>query len=370
MNLAELTVNISNIQHNVNIVSKRIGSADKIIFVLKADGYGAGAVVLAKETYKFGIRHFAVARLEEAVELRKGGIMSNIIVLANPLENSFDHFFGYNIETAVTDKFTLERLIEFTNTQQKRISIHLNLNTGMNRLGVSEDEFHECMALLKNAPFIHLAGVLTHFASADEPENTFTSEQSQRFKEIYKTYKSQYPHVVFHAANSAATMESTDYYYDKVRVGITLLGYSANEIDVPHWNIRPSLSLKAKIIQIRDIPKGETIGYSQNYTTKCQLRVATVAIGYADGVHRILSNRGFLLVNGVKCPILGNISMDLITIDVSQANAHMGDDAVVFGISETSEIKLTDLAKQIYSVPYEIITQIHPRVERVYISNE
>ena len=368
MNLSHLYVDFSIIEKNINSISKRLNSVEDIILVIKADGYGIGAIEFAKQAKKMGIKSFAVARLEEAIELRNSGIDEEIIVLANILNDSFHTIGEYNLVTAITDVQTLNNFIQFYENTTKHASIHLNVNTGMNRLGIAISDLESCLTRLKSAKNIHLKGIYTHFASADDTNSSLTNQQGKLFQDIYSSYKPYYMDVVFHASNSSGLMGFPEYAFDKVRIGVAALGYSASQKYAKHWNVAPSLKLTSKIIQIQTIHKGAGIGYNHTFFSNTEMKVATVGIGYADGVQRCLSNKGFVLAKGIKCPIVGNVSMDLISIDISNVEINVGEEVTIFGESESNNISLEEIAEQINSVPYEIITQINPRVKRVYLN--
>jgi alanine racemase len=367
MNIAQLIVNKHSLFHNFQIIKKNIQFKTKILIVLKANAYGLGAVEIAKYAVELGADYLGVARVEEGVELRENGVNSSILVFANSYEEQFRSILNYDLEATITDYNVLKDLHRFLELEKKPVKVQLKINTGMNRLGFEAEELDLFLKLIETSNYIILTGIYTHFSSADEKNGNYTDIQNELFAKIYKLYKERYPNVIFHAANSAATMNFPETHYDMVRCGIMFYGSYPTDTEELDWNLKHVIQLQAKIIQVKNVKKNNPISYNRTFVTKRDSLIATVGIGYGDGIKRSLSNHGFVLIHDKVFPIVGKISMDQLMVDVTGSTGiNIGDEAVLIGDFDQFNLKLHQIAKSIESVPYEILTSINPRVKRIY----
>ncbi|MCC8134617.1 MAG: bifunctional UDP-N-acetylmuramoyl-tripeptide:D-alanyl-D-alanine ligase/alanine racemase [Tannerellaceae bacterium] len=356
-----LEVNLDAIIHNFNYYRSRLKPETRIICMVKAFGYGAGSYELAKTLQEHRCDCLAVAVADEGKELRREGISIPIMVM-NPEFNSFHMLFENYLEPEVYSFRLLNALIR--ETERRGIAhypIHIKIDTGMHRLGFHGEDISLIVGLIKNQSGIEVRSVFTHLAGSDSPElDSFTVKQHETFIVIATQLEDElgYP-VLKHMLNSAGIERFPEYQMDMVRLGISLYGISASG----EKGLRNVSTLKTTILQIQDIPEGDSIGYGRKSYVDRPSRIAILPIGYADGLNRHLSNgKGEVLINGSRCPVIGNICMDTCMIDVTDIEAKEGDTAIIFG----EELPVTDLSDRLDTIPYEILTTISPRVKRVY----
>jgi len=356
-----LDINLDAIIHNFNFYRSRLNSKTKIICMVKADGYGSGASEIAKSLQHHKCDYLAVAIAEEGVVLRKEGIKLPIIVL-NPEVNGFDDLFNYRLEPEVYNFRILEAFIR--ESERRGITdypIHLKIDTGMHRLGFSGKDTDQLAKVLDSQRGLRVQSVFSHLAASESWNfDDFTHEQIKTFKIVAAEVEKNcgYP-LLRHILNSAGIERFPEEQMDMVRLGISLYGVSASGLN----GLQTVCSMKATILQIKDVPMNETVGYGRKGTLDHNARIATIRIGYADGLSRQFGNGvGKVLVNGKFAPFVGNICMDLSMIDITGIDAKEGDTVTIFG----EELTLIDLAKSIGTIPYEILTSVSARVKRVY----
>lgn len=361
-------VNLHAIRQNARLLKQRVGNA-QLMAVVKANAYGHGAVPVSQAALEGGAERLCVATLEEGVQLREAGIHAPIHLLY-PLHPS-------EIPDAVQHRFeiTLDNpgdLIHFKDLPE--VYAHLKLDTGMSRLGVQPEQLEFFLEKLSDYPQVKLVGVSTHFACADCDEQ-ITREQLSKFLPACKKVKEfvQKP-LLFHAANSAATLSIPESHLDGVRVGALLYGINllpALGADSLVQQLLPVLSLKARVLSVREVASGIGIGYGHTYRATRRTRVATVGIGYADGYSRRLSNRGEVLLHGVRVPVIGRVCMDLMMVDVTAVpGVQTGDMATLIGQEGSETIRAEDLARLMETTPHEPTTVIGSRVPRLYSVSE
>lgn len=356
-----LEVNLDAIVHNFNYYRSKLKPDTKMVCMVKAFGYGAGSYELAKTLQEHRCDYLAVAVADEGAELRKEGISIPLIVM-NPEFSSFNVLLENQLEPEVYSFRLLEALIH--ETERRGITaypIHIKIDTGMHRLGFRPADIPEICRRLKAQSGVAVRSVFSHLAGSDSYIfDDFTRQQLDTFQEAAAQLEAglDYP-VIKHILNSAGIERFADYQMDMVRLGIGLYGVSASGIK----GLKNVSTLKTTILQIRDVPAGDSIGYSRMSYTKRDSRIAIIPIGYADGLDRHFSNGGGVVsIRGQRCPIIGNICMDACMIDVTDIDAREGDPVVIFG----EELPVAELADQLKTIPYEILTSISPRVKRVY----
>ena len=356
-----LEVNLDAIVHNFNYFRSRLQPDTRIVAMIKAFGYGIGSYELAKTLQNQRCDYLAVALADEGAELRMEGISIPIIIM-NPEMNSFNTIFQYNLEPEIYSFRLMEAFIR--ETERRGITnypVHLKFDTGMHRLGFEPHDVKQIADRLKAQKGIKVRSVFSHLAGSDSDIfDDYTMRQLTTFENITNETAQVFSYPVLrHILNSAGIERFPQYQMDMVRLGISLYGIPMIE----GQDLRTVATLKSVILQIRDLPPTETVGYSRKGVLKRASRIACVPIGYADGLDRHLSNGvGEFYVNGVLCPIVGNICMDITMIDVTDAQAQDGDQVIIFG----REIPVETIADKLGTIPYEIFTSISPRVKRVY----
>ncbi|MBK8251959.1 MAG: alanine racemase [Polyangiaceae bacterium] len=374
-------VNLANLRFNYRALESHLAKSEggshkrpRIWGVLKADAYGHGASAVARTLERAGMSGVCVALLEEAIELRSAGIRIPILVMGGyfgPRRAGIDELLEHNLTPVVYDAAEIERIatvIKYSNREPLRV--HLKVDTGMGRLGVSPAELPGVLDAFARHREVQLDGLMTHLACADAPDLETTEEQLRRFAELTSQIKRRglSPKVI-HAANSAATLRMPAAWFDAVRPGIALFGATPQNSQLPE--LKPVMRVRSEIVALRTIPKGEAIGYGHTWRAERESRIATVPMGYADGLDRLLSNKGHGLVHGKRAPIAGTVSMDLTMLDVTDVpNAKVGDEIVWLGPQEGSlgkdVITADEIAEQTGRISWEVLTSVSRRVPRFY----
>ncbi|MBI2271514.1 MAG: bifunctional UDP-N-acetylmuramoyl-tripeptide:D-alanyl-D-alanine ligase/alanine racemase [Bacteroidetes bacterium] len=363
-----MEINLNAVVHNLNYFRSKLKPGTKLMAMVKASSYGSGSYEIANVLQFHHVDYLAVAYADEGVELRKAGITLPIMVM-NPEEQGYDAMIEYGLEPEI---FSM-RIIRLFNEALKRnvaltrsdkpAAIHIKLDTGMHRLGFEENTLDELIAFLKENKTIHVRSIFSHLSSADEAKHDdFTKEQISRFEKMQKKIAASlnYP-VLSHMLNSAGISRFPQAQFDMVRLGIGLYGIGCNAEEQKQLEFVNTL--KTTISQIKDIKAGESIGYNRKFFAKKDMRIATVPIGYADGLNRRLSNgKGKMIVNGQPAPIVGNVCMDMCMLDITGIPANESDEVIVFG----KEYPVTQFANDAETIPYEVLTSMSRRVKRVY----
>lgn len=359
-----LEVNLDSLVHNFNLFRSMVLPTTGVVCMVKASGYGAGSYELAKTLQSQGAAYLAVAVMDEGVDLRRAGITMPIMVL-NPKVVSYRTLFAYNLEPEI---FSLDILREMISEGERYgitdYPVHIKLDTGMHRLGFVEKDLPQLIELLQNQKVVRPASMFSHLAAADCPEmDDYTMEQFEIFDRYCTTIQSGFRHhIMRHILNSTGISRFPQYQYDLVRLGICLYGIPTMNDGSQH-DLRQVSSLTTTIISLKDWPAGTTIGYSRRGKCNRDSRIATIPVGYADGINRHLGNGGMrVMINGVRCPSIGNICMDACMIDVTDVDCKVGDRVEIFG----PNIKVEEIAETLDTIPYEVLTSVSSRVKRVY----
>ena len=358
-----LEINLNALVHNLNYYRSRLKPETKIMAMVKATSYGSGSFEIANVLQFHHADYLAVAYTDEGIELRKSGITLPIMIM-NPEIQSFELMLRYKLEPEIYNFRLLNQLQDVLKKHEgDPFLIHIKLDTGMNRLGFTEADINELVVRLNNNKHIKVKTIFTHLASSDESEHDgFTKIQIQRFEIMSREIMENltYP-VIRHILNSSGILRFNEAQYDMVRIGIGLYGFSstANE----QSQLQQVATLKTTISQIRNVPSNETIGYNRKGKLKRDSVIATVPIGYADGINRRFGNgNGKMLINGKLAPVIGNICMDMCMLDITEIQAREGDEVIVFG----ADLPVTVMAEAIGTIPYEILVSVSQRVKRVY----
>jgi alanine racemase len=360
-----LEINLDALNENLNFYRSRLSDGVKLMAMVKASAYGSGSHEIATLLQFNRVDYLAVAYPDEGVELRKEGIHMPVMVM-NVAPESYSNILKYNLEPEIYGLVQLRSLVSFLKAENSVLKIHLKMDSGMHRLGFEEKELSELITLLRGTRHVEVVSIYSHLAGADEEvHNDFSKLQVERFLSMAgKVEKALKIHPLKHILNSAGILRFPQYQMDMVRLGIGLYGFEANQMSQDR--LQPISTLKTVISQLREVKRGETIGYGRKGLATRDIRVATIAIGYADGFSRAFGNgKASLLVNGQLAPVIGNVCMDMTMLDISGINAKEGDEVIVFGSKPT----IKDLADAIGTIPYEILTNISSRVTRVFYSN-
>lgn len=358
-----LEINLNAIVHNLNFYKSRLKPETKLMVMVKAFGYGSGSYEIAKALSHQKVDYLGVAFADEGISLRNMGITTPIIVM-NPESSAFAAMVAYNLEPEIYSAKELKAFISVA--QQKNLSdypVHIKLDTGMHRLGFEENQLDELIQLLKNNNLVSVKSIFSHLSSSDVPQyRDFTMGQIEKF-ELWSSrlIKELEIDPIRHILNTSGIYSYPEAQYNMVRLGIGLYGVGNDETE--RQSLQNVGTLKTIILQIKDIDAGESIGYSRKFITSEKVTIATLPIGYADGIRRAWGNeKGYVLINGKKAVITGTISMDMMMVNVTGIDCREGDTSIIFG----AEPSVVEMAEAIGTIPYEILTSISQRVKRVF----
>ena len=361
-----LEVNLNAIVHNINIHKSLLKPETKVCAMVKAFSYGLGGYEIAEFLQHHHIDYLGVAYADEGVDLRKNGITTPILVM-NPEQSSYDTIIDYHLEPEIYSLRVLDLFGKQLQAKgiQEIYPIHIKIETGMHRLGFKEDEIDDLMKTLKKYN-VKIASIFSHLSCADVPEEKeYTLHQLETFERVSSKIIQNIDYKpIRHILNTAGIINFTDYQYDMVRIGIGMMGISCvPEIEKQLQNVA---TFKTVISQISKVEKGDSIGYSRKYIAEKGTRIATIPIGYADGIPRLIGNKkGFVIIKGQKVPIVGNVCMDMLMADLGEIPAKEGDEVVIFNSCKTLE----EFADYCQTIPYEVLTSISRRVKRIYIKD-
>jgi alanine racemase len=364
-------VDLDAIRANVSALRQAAAPAD-FLAVVKANGYGHGAVPVARAALDAGASWLGVARVEEGVQLRDAGITAPVMLLSEPAPRAASRVVAHDITPVVYTDSGIDALAKAVadGGRAAPLAVHLKVDTGMHRVGCSVDDAVALAEHVANRDELDLSGVCTHLAVADDPDDPYTRQQLARFDSVLDALSGRglRPAIV-HAANSAALLTCPSARYDLVRVGIACYGLppSAALADCSDITLRAALSLRARVTMVKSLPAGARVSYGLRYELDHPSRVATVPAGYADGVPRNLGlHGGEVLIGGRRHPIAGIVTMDQLMVDLGDADAAAGDDVVLIGRQGDDEITATEWAERLGTISYEIVTGIGARVPRTY----
>ena len=362
-----LEVDLNAVVNNLNYFRSLLKPETKMVCMIKADAYGAGAIEVAKTLQEHRVDYLAVATADEGADLRRAGITQNIMVM-NPEMSSFKTLFDYDLEPEVYSFRIMDALIRAARAQGiTGWPVHIKLDTGMHRLGFNANETDELIARLKSQQAIIPRSVFTHFVGSDSDDfDTFSARQFEMFDKASQQLQAAFSHKILrHIDNSAGIEHFPERQLDMCRLGIGLYGVEPY-VNPSASSLQPVSTLKTTILQIRNVPKDETVGYSRKGVLTRDSRIAAIPIGYADGLDRHLGNRhGYCIVNGQKAEYVGNICMDVALIDVTDIPCKEGDQVEIFGC----QLPVTVLSNILETIPYEVLTSVSNRVKRVYFQD-
>jgi len=376
-------IDLSAYAHNIRELKRVTQRQARLMAVVKANGYGHGAQEVARTALQNGAEYLGVARLHEAVELRKAGLAAPILILGYSSPDSAPTLIENELIQSVYSPTTAQELSDQAARRGKKIKVHIKVDSGMGRLGLLLEEQagnasqnspaagtigdFEVISRLAN---LEADGIFTHFATSDSADKSYANRQLERFMEFLNQLdQAGLKPPLAHAANSAAVIDLPDSHLDMVRPGIATYGlYPSDEVNQSNVKLKPVMTLKSRIIHLKKVPAGFHISYGITYRTKKPTTIATVPVGYADGYNRLLSSRGYMLVHGKRVPVVGRVCMDLTMLDVGALKDVMiEDEVVVFGQQGNAAVTADELATTLNTINYEIVTSITARVPRVYL---
>jgi len=368
---AWVEVNRKKAIHNFLEVRRAVGPNVKICAVVKADSYGMGSAELSKMYLENGVDMFAVAVISEAFELRQEIKDKDILVLGYTPEEFYDDAINNNITLTVYNYELAEKLNTVAKGLNKKAKVHIKVETGMNRLGfLPTEENADKVAAIAKMDNITVEGAFSHQAKADEKDKTTAHKQAGRFISFMKMLEERNVTIpIKHIANSATIIDLPEYYFDMVRPGIILSGfYPSDEVNMDEYKFEICVTLKARVANVKTIEAGEGVGYGHLFSTEKPTVIGTIPLGYADGYSRLLSNKGYIVVKGVKCPILGKVCMDQFMVDLSGVeNPQIGDEAIIYGDGTDGAMTAEDVANMRGTISYEVLTNLGKRLPKIYV---
>lgn len=357
-------INVENLKHNYRELKKVTGNKE-VICIVKADAYGHGAVICSNVLQEAGAKYFAVASIDEAEELRLNGIEQNILILGYIPVERISEIFKYKLIACIYSMPFAESLNEYAVKNNLTADVHIKINTGMNRLGFTgKNTAIEHILNIEKMQGLNIAGIFTHYATADEADLTYTKMQLDKFTEIIKELeKLNIKPDMIHVSNSAAILNFDSPIGNAVRPGFALYGLcSADEMNGA--DLKPVMSFCSQVANTHALHKGETTSYGRKYTAENERRIATISAGYADGYFRLLSNKAEVFINGKRAKVLGTICMDMFMVDITDIDdVKVGDEVELFGCN----IPAKELADIVGTIAYEVTCAISKRVKRVIV---
>ena len=360
-------IDLDAIKYNFNQIKKSVSSHVRIMAVVKANAYGHGITEVSETLSSAGVDYLGVATMDEAVKLRHDGIKKPILVLGSILPHEIEAAIKYDVTLTACHDDLLRELNKQAQIKNKKVNVHLKVDTGMGRIGIWHDEALHFIKWILGRKNLFLEGIYTHFSSAGRDE-FFTNYQMESFETLLGQFEKDGLNIPLkHAANSIATIDVKRSHLNMVRPGIIIYGMYPKKSFAKFFKLKPALSLKTKIVYIKDVPQGRSISYGRTYITDKDTKIATLPIGYADGYERILSNKAYVLVKGQRARVVGKVTMDQVMIDVGHVKgARLGDEVVLIGKQGKDRITTEELARLCGTIPYEIVCSIGSRVPRIY----
>lgn len=362
------SIHLSRLAHNVAEIRRSISPACAILAVVKADAYGHGASRISQTLAQLGIQQFGVATVQEGVQLRQQGITQPILVMGGLHPSQLTELVHHQLMPVISDEETAYQLTEHLGTHQTPYPVHIKIDTGMRRLGFSQDAVIPFLQSTLIGQRLEVEGLMTHLADADNRDPTFTHNQLEQFQAVVSQLKEAGLSIPrLHAANSAAIMTHRLAHLDMVRPGIMLYGYPSDSHSLSSVMLQPIMNVATHIVHIRSVGPGESIGYNRSYRTTRSTRLAVIPVGYAHGYPRLLSNRGMVLINGCRAPIVGKICMDMTLVDITDIHhVYPGHEVVLLGEQGMGNISAEEIAGWAETISYDILCALGGRATRIY----
>ena len=366
---AWVEINLSVLRRNFELINDDKPAELKILAVVKDDGYGHGALAVARTAIDHGARFLALSTVEEALTLRDKRLSCRLLLLGDRQRSELAWCVAHDLTCCVSTAEAVEALGEVAARAGKRVPVHLKINTGMNRYGVRWSEAARLAELISSTKSLQLEGVLSHFAQSDEADKTFANLQLARFNEaVAEMSQRRIIAPLRHLCNSGGFLDLPQARFDMVRLGILPLGVFPSTVCRRIAGVEPAMSVKARIASIQKLEPGDSVGYGMRYTASSPRRIAVLPLGYGDGFPRV-RNQGCVLIHGQRAPLVGGVAMDAITVDITDIPAaQLWDEAVIMGRQGTDEISVHEVAKLRGSVSYDVLTSWRSRLPRIYVS--
>ncbi len=366
-------IDLTAFRHNLQNLRKYLDPQTRIMAVVKADAYGHGAIPCARIAVENGADYLGAGVIEEGIELRENGLNAPILILGSIFPDEAEDLVRHNLATILCTRPLAQALSKEAEKQDKTVSVHIKVDTGMNRLGISPENLPALLDQVRNLKNLKIEAVSTHFSSADDEDLSVTQAQLEEFQTALTILQKEGVHTpIVHCANTSALFKFPESHFNMVRPGLILYGVLPSPslrpvIDQGENPFQPVMQWKSQIILVKPIAKGQPLSYSRSFTTQRDSLIATLPIGYADGLHRMLSNKMDVLIRGRRAPQVGNICMDMILIDVTDIpDVQAGDEVVIFGRQGDEMISVEELAVKGKTIPYEILCSVSKRVPRIY----
>jgi alanine racemase len=371
---AWVDVDLAALENNLARIRERLAGSPvppKVMAVVKADAYGHGAVGVSRALEAAGVDWLGVALLEEGAEIRRAGVQLPVLVLGTARPEKIALYARYRLTPTLSSLAELLRWQDWTAGQREPQPVHLKVDTGMSRLGVAMDEVPRALAILRGSSGLRLAGLLSHFGDADDLGSPRNPAQEERFAAVLALLEpGEREGILIHMANSAAALHRPESRFALVRIGISIYGLDPVDETTdlePRMGLRPVMAVRARIVQLREVPAGTPLSYGGRTVTRRRSRIAVVPVGYADGYAWRLTGKAEALVRGRRVPVAGSVTMDMTLLDVTEAGAELGDEVVLLGRQGDEEITATELAAHAGTISWEILCHLGLRLPRRYV---
>jgi alanine racemase len=369
--VTQALINLDHMTHNVRLLQELVGHRP-LWPALKANAYGHGADIVGRHLMRLGYTTVCVAHVTEAIELTEAGVAAKCIVMSATLPENSDYLVAYGCEPVVCTLDMVEGLSRAAVRAGKRVAVHLKVDTGMGRVGIHPDQVGDFLARCRNVPGVMIKGIMSHMPLAGEADKAFSRRQIALFRQV-RAASRDYDIVLYHLANSAAIFDLPESYCDAARPGIAIYGLKPSDTMLnPRVNeLRPVLEWRTRIAFIKEVPAGTGLSYGHTFRTRQPSLIATIPLGYGDGLSRRFSNNLELLIGGRRCPQVGSICMDQCLVDVTalRGSVQVGDAVVIVGRQGTEEVTVDELAARLGTINYEIVTSIAKRVPRLAVAS-
>ncbi len=361
-------ISLRAINANLKSIRTRIGKHPMIMAVVKANAYGHGMIPVTQSILRNNTaQYFGVAIVEEGIELRNSFRSIPILIFTAPVKEQLQLYVRHQLEATICDLSVAKKLNAVARAAGTIHPVHIKLDTGMGRIGIPASDALPFVKTVASMSNLVIKGIWTHFASSDETDLSFASEQLNRFRSAVTALELSGIHIpIVHCANSGAIMQMPESYFDMVRPGIMMYGYRPSQETKQSVPLRPALSLKSRVGFVKTVAKGTSISYSRRYVTKKKTTIASVTVGYGDGYFRTLTGKSSVIIKGKKYPVAGTVCMDQIMVDVGSADIRVGDTVTLIGTGGGHSITAWDIAKHAGTIPYEVTCAVSQRVPRKY----
>jgi alanine racemase len=367
MRATRAEIDLSAVQYNIKQIARKVGRT-RVLGVMKANAYGHGIVQTSKAVLEAGASYIGVALAEEGIELRHH-TSTPILVFSPPFEESLESYVRFDLDATIASIEAAHALNSVARTAGKKAKVQIKIDTGMGRIGFFPEVALDAIRAIANLDSLSIVGVYSHFATSDESNKEFARRQLSTFKNVAAAVRELGIDCLFHVANSGAVLDMPDSYFDMVRPGIMTYGYYPSAETTESVNIKPSLSLKSNVVQVKNFKSGMSISYGRKYFTRGASRVAVVPIGYGDGFTRLLTGKAAVLIRGREYPVAGTITMDHLMVDLgNDFEVQPGEEVTLIGKSGDHAITAWDIASKLGTIPYEVLCMINNRVPRLYNS--